>query len=535
MRTVQQSTHAAWVKTGLSIAVAVAIGALAVGCNGEMPRSAASGSSTVSTQSTPSLLRIRFVDFTTGALIVDPLEVRFKGARVLRSPTGQDLSDQVLQTTTGEVRVVPTFDVQDLVLLVGNRSLGYVETGQFIGPDAAKGEDTPLVVKLIRVTTDTVNAINQSPAAISAGLTEGVLNPNGRLGTFSLSTPQKIITTDLPNDTGSATSSINMGSVSVSFSDNTQVLNEQGQTVSVRGPVTLTALHYSAYQKESLKQFPGGFMSPVKGSKPSNMHQGRDGVFLTGGFASINLRDASGQALRYFDKPIQMSIDIPKTTHNLETGRPYKVGDTFPVFSFAEATGEWTYETQGLVQDKQPPHPDLLTVTYTANHLTGWNLDGYGATCPTLVKLPATANKADYTFDLLCHASMPCYTPDNILRKRGRSKLNDLVSQQPGVYGTLNELSNERHVEVLGVPQIGGLYKLHPPENNTIEEQLTLTTGELEIRRLGVLIKKVRLNDLTCPSDGGPQNPKEDPKKTVIDVSDTPGAGGSSGTTTVKF
>jgi hypothetical protein len=157
-----------------------------------------------------------------------------------------------------------------------------------------------------------------------------------------------------------------------------------------------------------------------------------------------------------------MRIDTPKMTVNPLTGKSYKSGDFFPVYAFDETTGLWSFETQGQVLEKSPPHPGLLEVRYSSRHLTSWNLDNYPSTdCPVTVNLPF--NRDVVTLRAFGTAAWPFFIPDGILRE----------SSQPG---------NTSQVRIK-LPRLNSTnYTFFNVDNDAVSSAMTVNQLRVDVR-----------------------------------------------------
>lgn len=110
------------------------------------------------------------------------------------------------------------------------------------------------------------------------------------------------------------------------------------------------------------------------------------GALITAGFARISLTDTSGQPVTQFASGTSASITmrVPSTSINPETGVSVSVGDTIPVLIFNESTGEWVVERNADNSIKRATvqsDADGLYVTFTTTHLTWFNLDWKSEVC----------------------------------------------------------------------------------------------------------------------------------------------------------
>lgn len=368
------------------------------------------------TQLEESAIPFRFVDSQSGQVITEQLNVKFTGAARVRNVQGQVVNERDLTVSNGLLTVMPDFTSGDTFsLLVGNRQLGYVETGLIVGGGSKYGELTTYDVPLIKLTNTSITGINSQDVGISVARSSVQTMADGSLPGVTLVTPSKNITGSFPLAQDQPLPTVATGEARIEIQAGTKALDSNGRAVLISGSVTVSAVHYSGQDEEALMRFPGGFVTPVSGVLPTGSASSGQGMFITGGFATFNVTDSQGRALKNFDRALQMRIDTPKVTMNPSTGKPYKAGDTFPVFAFDETTGRWSFETLGQVFEKSPAHPTLLEVRYSAQHLTSWNLDHYPPNdCAVEVTLPF--DRDDMTLRAFGTAAWPFFIPDGVLR-----------------------------------------------------------------------------------------------------------------------
>ena len=326
--------------------------------------------------------QIAFKDAITGNPITDRLSVTFKGDATLTAADGTSLNGKTITTTDGVVALGATFSMaaKDFSVQVGNRALGWVETGTSVtGSSLTSGDHT---LELLLLNTSNATAINDSTAPISVKTGTSTVTAGGALGTaVSLSTTPKTVTNaeGAAETTGSATLKLPVGVVGKTAS---------GQPAAA-GSLTVAVINYSNSNVDSLSAFPGGFAATVSGAPASALNGAAadGGSFVTGGFAQFNVTDSAGNAIKNFDPPIPVSIDLPKTTLAADGATLLKVGDAYPIWSYDDATGGWKFEKEGTVAEKTPVDPNNYTVAFTTSHLSSWNLDFYVASCTGQINL----------------------------------------------------------------------------------------------------------------------------------------------------
>lgn len=135
-------------------------------------------------------------------------------------------------------------------------------------------------------------------------------------------------------------------------------------------------VQFGTESPEALASFPGGF--DVANITDENGQTINGGVaFITAGFIAMDMY-AGGTEVKNFSKPIEVSMGVSPAVTNPETGTTVKEGDVVPVWSLDDKTGQWKYEDEAtIVKDAE----GNLTATFSATHLSYWNLDWYSTFC----------------------------------------------------------------------------------------------------------------------------------------------------------
>lgn len=321
---------------------------------------------------------ISFVDARTDAPITDALTVQFTGPAVdsgdVLDSTNSSVKGKSYTTTNGLITVATNFNGSDDVFSVlgGNLVKGWNTSGVQILRETSKLGEQVITVKLNN---------NNNAAAIQADTTLGIgmiassttAGAGGVLPATTLSTVDKTVT----NAEGSAES---VGTAKITIPVNTVARDAAGNVAS--GTLKLTVTKYANSDVDALVAFPGGFTPNVTDSSGTQLPGGAtsgSGNFVSGGFAQFNLTDSSGKAIKRFDTPVTLTIDLPKTSKNPSTGATIKANDSYPVWSFDETTGKWVFEANGTVQDKIPASASNFEVVFQSTHLSYWNLDYFGS------------------------------------------------------------------------------------------------------------------------------------------------------------
>ncbi len=208
------------------------------------------------------------------------------------------------------------------------------------------------------------------------------------------------------------------GGVSVTLDNGTKFRDKNNQPL--QSVPTLTVAYFGneatrstseadsvAAQDSSLDAFPGGLGLTVAEDDTTN----REGSFATGGFVAIELVDENNNKVDNFDGgSIKVAMKIDKNTSNTcqmkftgdasdaaavkaaaeaagtgmfkngvctKTVAPKKieVNDIFPVWSYDEDAGKWSFESYGVVKADANANATTHNVAVSVNHLSYWNLD----------------------------------------------------------------------------------------------------------------------------------------------------------------
>lgn len=178
---------------------------------------------------------------------------------------------------------------------------------------------------------------------------------------------------------------INLGSAEVVIPPSTTVYADAARTqVLPAGTAKLNVTYNNNQTNSSLATFPGGFLTM---EDPNGQSLSSPGTFISGGFASVELTSTAADGTvvkaKTFDKPITLTITIPKRTINPLTGVAVKTGDVIPIWSYDTSTGVWSAQklrdgtlitgTLGALDASGNTYP----VTFQTDHLSYFNLDWF--------------------------------------------------------------------------------------------------------------------------------------------------------------
>ncbi|HVX49122.1 MAG TPA: hypothetical protein VHB48_03160 [Chitinophagaceae bacterium] len=155
----------------------------------------------------------------------------------------------------------------------------------------------------------------------------------------------------------------------ITIQDGTQMLDADGNVINSSNLQT-KVIHFGTGTTSSLESFPGGLTAPDALDKNGSPIEG--GVtFVTGGLLSIRML-AGGIDVKKFSKPLNVTMEMNSNVINPGTNQSVKAGDSIPVWSLNEQTGQWKCEAMGYVTLDKNGKP---SVEFQAAHLSCWNLD----------------------------------------------------------------------------------------------------------------------------------------------------------------
>jgi len=210
-----------------------------------------------------------------------------------------------------------------------------------------------------------------------------------------------------------------VGGTTVKLKNGTKFIKEDGTAMTTVPEMTVayfaneatrntTESEEDAAESSSLDAFPGGLALSVEGP---DSEETVDGSFTSGGFVAIELVDDEGNKVSTFGEdengnPIALTVamQVDKNTNNpcpvvfdetsadsltaqaeaggykkgvctveTPTSRDLAENDIFPVWSYDEDAGKWTFENYGVVKDSG--NATTFDVEVDVKHLSYWNLD----------------------------------------------------------------------------------------------------------------------------------------------------------------
>jgi len=217
--------------------------------------------------------------------------------------------------------------------------------------------------------------------------------------TSGVATTQATITPAVGMTVQTPSESVAGGIARLQYLPGTTMTDVNNQPLS--GALNVSMAYFSSASQEATNAFPGGLMGlRVQQNEGTS---GNIGTFISGGFAAIEIHDASGRRARNFSQPVPLTIEVAQGSINPETNQPVRVGDMVPVYSLNTATGDWVFEGRGAATG--PNARGNFEVTYNITHLSYYNLDWFwGDYCqftPNItVNFPTGAFLPDYRFRL---------------------------------------------------------------------------------------------------------------------------------------
>jgi hypothetical protein len=198
--------------------------------------------------------------------------------------------------------------------------------------------------------------LKQPPKGVTTFEKTGITVNNGTLKTS--------FSADLKSNQTDAT-------MSLKLSEGTVLRDSSGSNLS--GNIKADVAFFDNQSPQILTTFPGGLDNANININGLN----REGYFMTGGFTSIELTDSTGKKASTFDKPMEITMQIPKTTINPETGKEIKEGDKIGLWSYNPENGKWESEKDVIIGALGSN--GNYTAKYSVSHLSYWNLDWFSS------------------------------------------------------------------------------------------------------------------------------------------------------------
>src|SRR6266568_1420176 len=305
-----------------------------------------------------------FVDAATQLPVSDDVNVTVRDSggalsTVVVDADGKPLTKLLARGGVAAFRVAASAALPQTFVVVG-RSQGYNSgsaTVQVTSDDGAQFQ-IPLL------------DLSAPPAGVSTTVqSAGTASPTGAVSS------DVIVATPAEATTG--------GQVRLEIPAQTVITTAEGTPLS--GALTAQVANYNNTDKESLACFPGGLdqaPAPAGSSSP--------GVFVSGGFAAIQLTDAAGNLAARFSGPVSVQISVPADTVNPDTGAAVAPGATIPFWSYDEVTGVWSRE--GNVTLGSTAVSGNYSAVAQVSHLSYFNIDWLQSRCAAAPQVKITGN-----------------------------------------------------------------------------------------------------------------------------------------------
>lgn len=214
---------------------------------------------------------------------------------------------------------------------------------------------------------------SNAPSGVDGGSASNVGSTTADTGTSdNISINSQAIGRDIP--------------VSVTVPQGTIMRDADGNALS--GNVDAEIYHFSSREESALQSFPGGFSASIQNfddffgqlsPEEQNLigQTEENGVFFTtGGFLSLEMR-VGGTQVSTFSQPIDIEMELEDDVTDA-SGSPVSPGDTAPIWSYNEATGQWNFERNTTIGVNKN---NRKAVSFQADHLSWWNIDWFGPRC----------------------------------------------------------------------------------------------------------------------------------------------------------
>lgn len=160
-------------------------------------------------------------------------------------------------------------------------------------------------------------------------------------------------------------------SAKITVADGTQMMDAGGSVINA-SELTSSVVDFSAVSPTSYGAFPGGFHpTNVVDAIGKQVNDGNPINFVSAGLISIKMA-ADGTPVRHFSKPLQVSMKLNPNTTNFVTGTNIQAGDTVPLWSLNEETGQWKSEGNVTITNDAGGN---LVANFQTSHLCCFNLD----------------------------------------------------------------------------------------------------------------------------------------------------------------
>ncbi|TCK84936.1 hypothetical protein [Albibacterium bauzanense] len=165
-------------------------------------------------------------------------------------------------------------------------------------------------------------------------------------------------------------------SVNIEIASGTQFLDAAGTVItgaSLRSSVTL----FDPSEETALAVFPGGSLT-TNNVIPEGGGAAETGSFVPAGLVNIEFSIGNTQ-VKQFSKPITIDIGLEPTFINPSTGASLQAGDELGIYSYDNATAQWTFE-KNVTVTMVNGNP---VARFETNHLTWYMIGSFFKSCNT--------------------------------------------------------------------------------------------------------------------------------------------------------
>ncbi len=339
---------------------------------------------------------IVFLDAATGQPVADDLQVTFAGPATVVDNNGVSVAGKTFDVKQAMAVASDLAGTDDnFTVIASNSTAGWVKTGVKVSKATSSEGSQTIEVKLVN-TKNAAALNNNTNVGIAMAVSTAPAGANNAItdqaAGLTVTTPAKTVTNTSGAQEAIGTATITIPSGTKAYATEADAAAGTNP-ITVTGNISLSAVKFGTNSTSSLSAFPGGFQPTIAGNATGN--------FITGGFAQFNLTDSNGNVLKNFDKPLNLTIDLPKVSKKVD-GTALNPGDTYDVWSYNESTGQWVKETSGIIQLKASDPTNAASepyyeVKFTSKHLSYWNLDFHIPTsCTGRINLQRPAGDARY-------------------------------------------------------------------------------------------------------------------------------------------
>jgi len=150
---------------------------------------------------------------------------------------------------------------------------------------------------------------------------------------------------------------------SLRIPEGTVACDADGEALS--GPLSASVTQITLNTEESVSSLPGGLFTSVTLNGVAH-----DTVFIPAVVVALELSDENGRIAQTFDRPIDVSFQIPGDTVNTQTSEPVRDGGTVPIWYYDDDSSSWVYETDGTASG--PDARGNFTISFTITHFSYW-------------------------------------------------------------------------------------------------------------------------------------------------------------------